>query len=115
MLMLKTQYRGSTVAACCFLVLIVIIVWLTTPAIYSHCYKDEYTSAKDCSPYNVVSFCFVSVGKFLSDNSGAVTAIATMFIAWFTLTVNDHRLKAVASAYGLKPDWVGPRADSRAG
>ena len=22
--------------------------------------------------------------------------------------VNDHRLKAVASAYGLKPDWVGP-------
>src|SRR5271166_2418506 len=25
------------------------------------------------------------------------------------LNVNDHRLKAVASGYGLKPDWVGPR------
>ena len=24
------------------------------------------------------------------------------------VAVNDHRLKAVASAYGLKPDWVGP-------
>src|SRR5271166_3777771 len=24
------------------------------------------------------------------------------------LNVNDHRLKAVASGYGLKPDWVGP-------
>ena len=23
-------------------------------------------------------------------------------------TVNDHRLKAVASSYGLKPDCVGP-------
>src|SRR5271166_4753333 len=25
------------------------------------------------------------------------------------LNVNDHRLKAVASGYGLKPDWVGPK------
>ena len=25
------------------------------------------------------------------------------------LGVNDHRLKAVASGYGLKPDWVGPK------
>ena len=26
--------------------------------------------------------------------------------------VNDHRLKAVASSYGLKPDWWAQRADS---
>ena len=28
-------------------------------------------------------------------------------VAW--ANVNDHRLKAVASGYGLKPDWVGPK------
>ena len=32
---------------------------------------------------------------------------------WNAEGVNDHRLKAVASGYGLKPDWVGPRGRLR--
>jgi hypothetical protein len=32
----------------------------------------------------------------------------------FDAEVNDHRLKAVASGYGLKPDSVGPRGPTHA-
>ena len=35
-------------------------------------------------------------------------SIAVTFSLIRNSLVNDHRLKAVASAYGLKPDWVGP-------
>ena len=48
--------------------------------------------------------------------TAASIALAAAAIDMFLArVVNDHRLKAVASAFGLKPDWVGPRADSRAG
>jgi hypothetical protein len=87
--MLRGNYKGALIASFCFLLLIIFLVWMTAPAVYNHCYKDEYTGAKECPPYDVISFSFAVINKFLSDSSAAITALATAFIAWFTYTLWD--------------------------
>jgi hypothetical protein len=87
--MLESQYKRLIAVACGFLALMVMAIWLTAPPVYKHCYKDEYTDEKKCPSYNVVSFCFVSVGKIFSDNAGTITAVATAFIGLFTLALKN--------------------------
>ena len=43
--------------------------------------------AKECATYNVLSYALHKIGTALNDYNGAITAIATAFIAWFTLSL----------------------------
>jgi hypothetical protein len=47
------------------------------------------TGAKDCASYNVLSYALHKIGAALDALNGAITAIATAFIAWFTLSLRQ--------------------------
>ena len=51
------------------------------------CQKNEYTQQKECATYTVLPFLVVKIGKFLDDHAGAIGAIATVLIGWFTLAL----------------------------
>jgi hypothetical protein len=47
------------------------------------------TGAKDCASYSVLSYALHKVGATLDALNGVITAIATAFIAWFTLSLRQ--------------------------
>jgi len=69
-------------------ILLILSVASLLVQIYGYiCTKDEYTGQKECSAYHIAPFIVLYVGEFLEAHNGAVVAIATCFIAWFTLTL----------------------------
>ena len=64
-------------------------VSLFVPIQYDLCAKNAYTNQKECAAYHVAPFIVLYIGEFLEAHAGAITAIATGFIAWFTLTLYE--------------------------
>lgn len=51
------------------------------------CAKDEYTGQKECAAYHIGPFILLYVFETIETYNGTVTAVATAFIGWFTLTI----------------------------
>ena len=51
------------------------------------CGKDEYSGQKNCATYNVVLVALWHIVKAMNDFGIAITAIATVAVAAFTLTL----------------------------
>jgi hypothetical protein len=70
---------------------ILLIIFLSSSDIAAHYEVCEATKegAKECATYNVLSYALHKVGAALNDYNGAITAIATAFIAWFTLSLRQ--------------------------
>jgi hypothetical protein len=88
-----------------------LVIFLFSSDIAAHYEVCETTKegAKECARYGVVGFAFREIGAALNDYNGLITAAATVFIAWFTLTLrrstdklwdagNEQRLSAEAIA-----------------
>lgn len=77
-------------------VIVVVTLAVTSyfiPGPYDIYAKNEYTGQKECAAYHIATFVISYVGAVLEAHNGAVTAIATCFIAWFTLTLKNSTLK----------------------
>jgi hypothetical protein len=68
-----------------------LLVFLSTSDIAAHYEICETTKegAKECAPYGVIHFAFHEIGVALNDYNGLITAIATIFIAWFTFSLRQ--------------------------
>lgn len=51
------------------------------------CAKNEYTGVKECTPHNIVYVALWVTNRTLNDLSGVLTALATIVIAIFTITL----------------------------
>jgi hypothetical protein len=49
--------------------------------------EPTHSDAKECTSHNVISFALLKLWAALDACNSAITAIATAFIAWFTLTL----------------------------
>lgn len=68
--------------------ILVIFIGSYTIPIYSYiCKKNEYTSTKECTSYHISTVVFWHIGEFLNYYGGAITAIATTVIGYFTYTL----------------------------
>jgi hypothetical protein len=77
--------KWLTFALCVFLIAAVLVAVSLFISIYPDtCSKNELTGYKECIARHIPMFIFPSVGRFLEDHDGAIVAIATIFIAWFT-------------------------------
>jgi len=72
-----------------FATLLVIFILSSDVAAHYEICETTKEGAKNCARYNVVSFALREVGIFLDSYSGLVTAVATAFIAWFTLSLRQ--------------------------
>jgi len=80
--------RKRVVSACWLLpVLILFLLSISTPANYSVCYENEYTNNEHCAPYTIGPLIVFEILKFFTAYNGAITAIATGVIAYFTYTI----------------------------
>lgn len=64
-------------------------IFLLSSDIAAHYEICEATKegAKECASYNVLSYALHKLGAAIDAYNGVITAIATAFIAWFTLTL----------------------------
>lgn len=76
---------GITVLAVLLLALGIASLWV--PLTYDLCSKGELGSNEQCATYHVGSFVLFYVFQVFDAHNGAVTAIATCFIAAFTITL----------------------------
>ena len=67
----------------------VIGVGLYTQSLYAEICEVDSGANEHCSRYNVALFFLIKVAEFLDTHDGVVTAIATIAIAWFTLSLRD--------------------------
>lgn len=51
------------------------------------CTKNEYTGQKECATYHIVFVSLWYLAKFFDDHAGAIAALATVFIGFFTFTL----------------------------
>jgi len=72
-------------------VAISVIVLLSTSDIAAHYDVCEKTrdGAKECATYGVVHFAMLQAWHLLDSSSAFITAVATGFIAWFTLSLRQ--------------------------
>jgi hypothetical protein len=82
--MLRTKKKHVTIVCGLFVILILVILSISTPAKYSVCYENEYTGQNKCEPYHIGQFIVFEVLKLFTAYNGAITAISTGVIAWFT-------------------------------
>lgn len=77
-----------------------VYVWCMPPG--EICEKNEYTKQKECAKYDALPFLFIKVTKALDNHAGAIGAIATIFIAYFTFTlyIATDQLKSLAKEGG---------------
>jgi hypothetical protein len=57
------------------------------PAHGEICKESAKTGEEACTPYSLVPFLIIQIGKVLDALSVAITALATIAIAWFTLSL----------------------------
>jgi hypothetical protein len=88
-----------------------LIIFILSSDFAAHCEVCETTKegAKECARYGVVHFALHEISAAVDSSNGFITAIATAFIAWFTLSLrqstdklwdagNEQRLSAEAIA-----------------
>jgi hypothetical protein len=72
-----------------FAVLLVIFVLSSDFAAHYEICEKTNTGAKECAGYNGLSYALYKIWAALDALNGAITAIATAFIAWFTLSLRQ--------------------------
>jgi|ERR1035437_1234894 hypothetical protein len=72
-----------------FAVLLLIFVLSSDIAAHYEICEATKEGAKECAGYGVIGFTFRKVGGSLNDYNGLITATATIFIAWFTLSLRQ--------------------------
>jgi hypothetical protein len=65
---------------------VVFVLTSDASATYEIC-EPTKEGAKECARYHVIGFAAREIGRGLEAYNGLITAIATIFIAWFTLTL----------------------------
>jgi hypothetical protein len=68
-----------------------LVIFLLSSDIAAHYEVCETTKegAKECARYGILGFAFREIGSALDSYNGLITAIATAFIAWFTLSLRQ--------------------------
>jgi hypothetical protein len=64
-----------------------VVTSLLIPLTGEICSKDEYSGQKNCAPYNVVLAALWQIVKSSNDFGAAITALGTLAVAAFTLTL----------------------------
>jgi len=72
-----------------FATLLVIFILSSDFAAYYEVCETTKEGAKECTSYNVMSYTFHKIGAALDSYNGLITAAATAFIAWFTLSLRQ--------------------------
>jgi hypothetical protein len=72
-----------------FAVLLIIFLLSSDFAAHYEICEPAHSGAKECASHNVISFALFKIGAALDALNGAITAIATAFIAWFTLSLRQ--------------------------
>jgi hypothetical protein len=85
--MLTRGKKRVLLASGALAVLVLALLSIATPANYSICYENEYTNTEKCTPYQIGPFIALEILKFFTTYNGAITAIATGIIAYFTWTL----------------------------
>jgi hypothetical protein len=70
------------------------------------CSEAEITEHKDCSTYGLTIFAVVEIGKFFEEHDGAITALATIAIATFTLTLWGASARQIRDARILQRAYL---------
>lgn len=77
------------------------------------CTKNEYTGQKECATYHIVLVTLWHLAKFFDDHAGAIAALATVFIGFFTFTLYKatDQLKSISerqvqSLTDLERPWI---------
>ncbi len=88
--MLKRMPWREIVACLIGAALVLLVAWALGwfPAYANYCYYDQ-TGHEHCASYHIVLVALFHAGKLLSDASLVITAIATGFIAYFTLSLKQ--------------------------
>lgn len=76
-----------------FVITALLAISLFLPIEYDFCTKAKDAQKETCAAYHIALFVLLNIGEFLETHNGTVTAIATCFIAWFTLTLESSTLK----------------------
>lgn len=64
------------------------LVFVVDPQTYHQiCETNQYSGKESCASHNVVYFLVWYIGHWFDVSAAVITAIATGFIAWFTLTL----------------------------
>jgi hypothetical protein len=72
-----------------FATLLVILLLTSDFAAHYEICEPTHSGAKECSNYNVLSYAIFKLWTALDALNGAITAIATAFIAWFTFSLRE--------------------------
>lgn len=84
----ETKRKRITLALCIGAVGLVFVVLSYYIPIYKEiCEKDVYTGQKECGSYHLFSYLLLYVFGFIDQRGVAITALATIAIAVFTLTL----------------------------
>ncbi len=85
------------------LAVVAALIWIgiessLIPAHADICSKNEYTGNKECATYHITLVALWHFGRLLEDHAGAITAIATVLIGYFTYTLYQatDQLKTLA-------------------
>jgi hypothetical protein len=79
-----------TILVVASLVLIVELeVSLLTPIHGDICHKTEYANHEECTTYNIIFVTFWHIGETLNYYGALIAALATIAIAWFTLSLRQ--------------------------
>jgi hypothetical protein len=70
-----------------FAALLVIFILSSDVATHYNVCETSREGAKECAKYGLASFALHEIGAALDSNNGLITAIATVFIAWFTFSL----------------------------
>ena len=89
--MLKAEKRNWLTFALCLLAvfLVFVVVSFFVPFYPDICSKNENSGKEECAAHYVATFVLLSVAEFLEAHDGAIVAIATIFIAWFTFQLRS--------------------------
>lgn len=85
--MLNPRWKKIAVVLVAFAAVLFLISFYF-PAEYQICGADEYTHAKNCTPYHLGVYVLFWVGRQIDAHNGLFTAIATVIIAFFTCALS---------------------------
>ncbi len=85
--MLAQQKPKWLILAVCIFVLLISFSYFV-PVYGNICSKQDHTNQENCPIYHISTVIFWHLGELLNYYGGAINAVATAFIGWFTYTLN---------------------------
>jgi len=99
---------------CATAIFAVILVLAVDPQTYHQiCETNQYSGKESCASHNIFYVVFWHAGRWFDASAAVITAIATGFIAWFTLTLKrstDKLWKAGDDQFTLAQDIADKQA-----